>query len=72
MSYVNLTAKRTSRLWDRLAATIADMKAAQRRRALYIRTLRELEALTDRELSDLGIARIQIADVARNAAYGNQ
>jgi uncharacterized protein YjiS (DUF1127 family) len=70
MSYVNVTAKRTSGLWDRLVATLADLKAAQKRRALFVRTLRELDALTDKELTDLGIARVQIADVAREAAYG--
>lgn len=70
MTYVNTSVKRTSGLWDRLMATLAEARAAQHRRALYTRTLRELQALTDRELSDLGIARIQIEDVAREAAYG--
>jgi uncharacterized protein YjiS (DUF1127 family) len=70
MTYLNSSAKRTSGLWDRLMATVAEMKAAQRRRALYARTLRELEALTDKDLADLGISRLQIADVAREAAYG--
>lgn len=72
MTYVNVPAKRTSGLWDRLAATLAEMKLSRRRHALYLRTLRELDALTDRDLTDLGIARIQIADVARGAAYGTK
>lgn len=72
MTYVNASAKRTSGLWDRLVATLGELKAAQQRRAVYQRTLRELEALTDKDLTDLGISRIQIADVAREAAYGTK
>ena len=36
----------------------------------YSRTVSELEALSNRELADLGIARANIVDVAREAAYG--
>ena len=46
------------------------MKAAIARRAVYAQTVRELNALTDRELADLGIARASITTVAREAAYG--
>ena len=35
---------------------------------LYRETARELAQLSDRELSDLGIARLDIARVAREAA----
>jgi uncharacterized protein YjiS (DUF1127 family) len=67
-----LTNSRASRpgVAERVATLWAAFKDSRRRRALYGRTLRELNALTDRELSDLGIARIQIEDVAREAAYG--
>jgi len=34
----------------------------------YRATVRELESLTERELSDLGIGRKDIRDVARQAA----
>jgi uncharacterized protein YjiS (DUF1127 family) len=34
----------------------------------YNRTVTELQALTNRELSDLGIARADIARIAREAA----
>ena len=60
----------TAGLADRIAAFVADLRQTMRRRALYTRTLRELDALTDRELADLGISRLQIDDVARTAAYG--
>ena len=43
------------------------VKAAQYR--TYRRTLAELEALTDRELCDLGISRLSIRAIAYRAAY---
>lgn len=36
----------------------------------YRVTLRELDSLSDRELSDLGLSRHSIADVARESVYG--
>ena len=36
---------------------------------LYRKTIRELECLTDKALSDLGIDRVQIKEVARQAAF---
>jgi uncharacterized protein YjiS (DUF1127 family) len=40
------------------------------RYATYRQTMSELNVLTDRELADLGISRLQIGDIARSAAYG--
>jgi uncharacterized protein YjiS (DUF1127 family) len=37
----------------------------------YLATREELDALSDRELDDLGISRLDIAEVARDAAYGS-
>ncbi len=45
-------------------------KAASQRRA-YRKTLRELQALSPRELDDLGIHGSNIAEVARSAAYAD-
>jgi len=36
---------------------------------LYRQTVRELSELSDRELADLGIARFDIAAVARKSAF---
>jgi len=47
-----------------LGRTIAD---AQRRHRTYRRTLEELRMLTDRDLADLGIARANLPDLAREA-----
>jgi uncharacterized protein YjiS (DUF1127 family) len=39
------------------------------RYATYRKTMGELNVLTDRELADLGISRLQISDIAHSAAY---
>ena len=44
-------------------------KLTQRRR-VYLQTVTELNALTDRELADLGLHRLMIPAVAKDAAYG--
>jgi uncharacterized protein YjiS (DUF1127 family) len=70
MAYVNSTRVARKGLLDRLA-TVTDMIAtALRQRRVYSQTVAELNALTDRELADLGISRLGIAEIAREAAYG--
>jgi uncharacterized protein YjiS (DUF1127 family) len=49
----------------RFARTVA---VNLRRAHLYHRTVAELNALGDRELADLGIARGEIRDIARRTA----
>lgn len=44
---------------------------ARARRALYLQTLHQLRALSDHELTDINISRVQITDIARRAAYEN-
>lgn len=44
------------------------VRAARARRAAFLRTYNELDNLTDRELSDLGLSRADIGRVARSAA----
>ncbi len=46
------------------------LKSAFAQRRLYAQTLAELNQLSDRELADLGISRLSIAQVAHEAAYG--
>ncbi|MCC1482234.1 DUF1127 domain-containing protein [Roseibaca sp. Y0-43] len=41
-------------------------------RAVYNRTARELHALSDRELGDLGIHRSEIPRIAAEAAFKHQ
>jgi len=70
MAYVSTTRTVTNGLADRFGAFVKSIKLAAQRRAVYDQTLRELNSLTNRELADLGIARLNIRDVARTAAYG--
>jgi uncharacterized protein YjiS (DUF1127 family) len=55
-----------------LFAALENLRAridrAMTRRAVYLRTLDELSALTDRELADLGFARCDLPRVASEAA----
>ncbi len=71
MAYVNSSSRAASfSLADRFSGVLALIKAQIARRAVYNQTVRELVVLTDRELADLGIARVDIPGVAREAAYG--
>jgi uncharacterized protein YjiS (DUF1127 family) len=54
----------------RLSATFASLSDAWQRRRVYRQTLRELNALTSRELADLGMHRSMITRVALEAAFG--
>ena len=49
-------------IFARLQHAWADYRA-------FVETRAELDALSDRELADLGIARANIRDVARSAVY---
>ena len=51
------------RLW-------ANFGEARAKRAVYNQTVRELSALSNRELDDLGIPRSNIVSIARETAYG--
>lgn len=55
-------------LADALAALRVRHAAWARRRAAYLQTWRELDALSDRELNDIGFSRYDIARIAREAA----
>ncbi|QYK40694.1 MAG: DUF1127 domain-containing protein [Paracoccaceae bacterium] len=70
MAYVNDTRAATAGLADRLSAFVKTLREAARRRAIYRQTLRELNALSSRELADLGIHRTMITRIALEAAYG--
>jgi uncharacterized protein YjiS (DUF1127 family) len=70
MAYVNTTSAARKGFADRLAVLRDTVLTAIAQRRTYVRTVAELNALTDRELTDLGISRIAITDIAREAAYG--
>ena len=70
MAYVNSTRVVGNGLAERISMWLKSLKIAAQRRAVFERTVQELNALTNRELADLGIARLNIRDVAYAAAYG--
>ena len=68
MAYVNSRSASLS-FSDRISSLVKMVKDAVARRRLFTQTLAELSALSDRDLTDLGLSRTSIADVAREAAY---
>lgn len=70
MAYANSTPLARKGIADRVAALRDLVMAAIAQRRTYTQTVAELNALTDRELADLGISRISIPEIAREAAYG--
>ncbi|MES2542394.1 MAG: DUF1127 domain-containing protein [Pseudomonadota bacterium] len=70
MAYVNTNSIARKGFADRLAHLKDIVLNAINQRRVYAQTVAELNALTDRELTDLGISRLGIADIAREAAYG--
>lgn len=56
-------------LFVRLAGAVKKMQQRRAQGVVYRQTLRELEALSDRDLSDLGLSRSMIRRVAYEAAY---
>ncbi|OYW59548.1 MAG: hypothetical protein B7Z10_07430 [Rhodobacterales bacterium 32-66-7] len=69
MAYVS-TARLARGPLARLMALKDTVATAVRQRRVYLQTVAELNALTDRELADLGISRLAIAEIAHQAAYG--
>ena len=70
MAYVNSSRAQTISVFDRLGNIAKSVKLALNRRRLFNQTVRELNALTDRELADLGIHASMIKGIAKDAAYG--
>jgi len=72
MAYVNATRSSQISLIQRVLSSTANITAVLRQRQVYLSTLRELNALSDRDLSDLGLHRAMLGDVAFEAAYGSK
>ena len=70
MSNVNVIRHADAGLFGRFNAFLADYRAARKRYAVYRETLGELNALSDRDLADMGMHRSMLEDVAKAAAYG--
>ncbi len=59
-------------LGQRFAAFRTELAEKAAKRKVYRTTYNELNALTDRDLADLGIHRAMIKRIALEAAYDNQ
>jgi uncharacterized protein YjiS (DUF1127 family) len=70
MAYVTTTRIAAHSRARRSTGLFGTLKAAFAQRRVYAQTLAELNQLNDRELADLGISRLSIAQVAHEAAYG--
>jgi uncharacterized protein YjiS (DUF1127 family) len=70
MAYASGIRGSDSGLIERVASVTGSLRDGWRRFRVYRQTLRELNALGDRELADLGIHRSNIGAIANEAAYG--
>ncbi|MFN7224012.1 MAG: DUF1127 domain-containing protein [Paracoccaceae bacterium] len=70
MAYVNSSRTAAYGIADRAAAIVKSFRVGLERRRVFKQTVRELQALSNRELADLGIHRAMISRVANEAAYG--
>lgn len=57
-------------LSERIGEVVVALRDRWQRGRVFRETLRELNALSDRDLADLGIHRSQIGAVAKEAAFG--
>ena len=67
MTTMNSTA--SASFGARVANVISGIRARRAKYAVYRSTMRELDALSERELNDLGINRASIRAIAYQAAY---
>lgn len=71
MAFVNDIRGFETNLLSRMVSSARSLSAAYDARRLYVKTVRELQALDDRSLDDLGLGRGNIQVVAYQAVYGN-
>jgi uncharacterized protein YjiS (DUF1127 family) len=70
MAYITTTRAPSASFFARLVALKSALTSMLNQRQIYLTTLRELNALSDRDLADLGLHRALIRDIAYQAAYG--
>lgn len=71
MAYANATRTGEWGIVASLNGLVSRLSDARRRYSVYRQTVAELNALNDRDLADLGIARSSITSIATEAAYGS-
>ncbi|MBE1285963.1 MAG: DUF1127 domain-containing protein [Rhodobacteraceae bacterium] len=70
MAYSHTATHIEFHLLRRIQQIVTDYRTALKLRREYIRTYKELDALSDYDLSDIGVSRHNIADIAREHVYG--
>lgn len=70
MASINVIRSAETGLGDRIHAFFVGLREARQRYRVYRETVRELNTLSDRDLSDLGLHRSAIDSIAIEAAYG--
>lgn len=68
MAFINTAGKRDGALARLLQTTLDALRERRAYNAVYRQTWRELSALSERELADLGIARSEIGALSQDAA----
>lgn len=71
MAFLTDTFSVQSTMGDKIAALWAQLVDANAKRVVFKTTVRELNALSGRELADLGVHRSMIRRIAMEAAYKN-
>ena len=70
MAYSNTQTVAGIQVGGWIGDVLAKWTVARERRAVYLQTLNELSAMSDRDLADINVARVSIEDIAHEAAYG--
>ena len=70
MTYATANTASGLNIMGRFTALRTQMADAAAKRKVYRTTVKELSALSNRDLADLGIGRSQIRGLANEAAYG--
>lgn len=55
-----------------LSTVFSNIVTSYNRYRIYKQTVKELSAMTDRDLRDIGLSRYEIEDLAYEAAYGER
>jgi uncharacterized protein YjiS (DUF1127 family) len=71
MATIGLSGGMTAGLGAWIRKARQEYRIEMQRRRLYRETHAELDGLSDRDLQDIGISRMQIPAIAREAAYGS-
>lgn len=71
MTFANsLPLPRSFNLTERASATMASLRARYAKHREYLRILDELELMSDRELADINLSRLNLREIAQTAVYG--